>query len=180
MQRRHISPPPVSPCWPPACNIQPSFCGRQWQWQWQCRQQTAMPLQPCVLCACPAGLARRQPQCACCRCWQQLLTRSRTICMQHGGLRRQQLQPMRMSALRRALLPLALHGWSGYWSTCSQATEQLQGDVPALLNALWELHTASCRSVQRYPTFHFTAALTKTLSAARQILSATGDPVQSR
>lgn len=113
MQRRHISPPPVSPCWPPACNIQPSFCGRQWQWQWQCRQQTAMPLQPCVLCACPAGLARRQPQCACCRCWQQLLTRSRTICMQHGGLRRQQLQPMRTSALRRALLPLALHGWSG-------------------------------------------------------------------
>ncbi len=62
----------------------------------------------------------------------------------------------------------------------TNATQQLPCDAAALLEALWELHTASCRRVQRQPALRLSPAVCLTLYEAWQPIAAAGDPLHSR
>lgn len=61
-----------------------------------------------------------------------------------------------------------------------QAAQQLLHDTPTVLNALWDLHTAGCRAVQRDAAKELTPLINTTLLVARQLLAITGDPQHCR
>ncbi len=75
---------------------------------------------------------------------------------------------------------VACSSWLERLAARPLAVQQLRHNVPALRNALWELHTASCRMVQRHAKLHLTPAIDVTLVSAWKLLALTGEPLQSR
>ncbi len=70
--------------------------------------------------------------------------------------------------------------WAEKLAEHPPAAEQLRRDAPALLDALWGLHTAVCRLIHQQAALEFSTGISMSLFAAWELVLATGDQQDCR